>query len=196
MKIRTFTVEGMLALAVTTIVLSACHEPVQTQANSMPPTSGSTLDKVSAPPLTVANTLHALSTANASLPLRPAHGCNIERVDRESYAALVSGTRGESIVLSGWVINPLKQSVPNDAVLRVENLVGPFAAWSTQLDPHIMRSDVAQAEGGNAAYLRSGFAITLSTTGLPAGNYHLFIQYNANGKTYACDNGRKLQLMP
>ena len=125
--------------------------------------------------------------------LVPAKGCNIETLDGSPYLTETSRPQGATVQIAGWVIDPARQSMPANAVLRLENQ-DRRDAWSVPLRPDIARPDVALDHGGQAAYTPSGFKVAVDTSALPVGRYHLYIEYAAAGKSYACDNGCMLAL--
>ena len=106
---------------------------------------------------------------------------------------MLTRPRGAVLELRGWVIDPMRHDMPDNAVLRLENQ-DTQTAWTVPLKPHVARADVAQINGGLAVYSPSSFDVSVATSSLPIGHYHLFIQYATAGGSYACDNGRMLNL--
>jgi len=170
--------------------LTACHEPTQGSASQAQPPA---VPAPNAAPQTAALQPVAMQAAAIKQLLLPAHGCNIETADGVGYTTTLTRSRGAALELRGWVIDPMRHDVPDNAVLRLENQVTQ-AAWTVPLQPHVARADVAQVNGGLAAYTPSGFDVLVATSALPVGHYHLYIEYAAAGKSYACDNGRMLDL--
>ena len=174
--------------------LAACHEPSQGQAPvsvsqakpSVTPTPNAAQQTVTLQPV-------ALQATVVKQQLLPIHGCNIETADGAGYTTMLTRSRGAAIELRGWVIDTMQHDVPDKAVLRLENQ-NQQAAWTVPLQPHLVRADVAQANGGLTTYTPSGFDISVATSALPVGHYHLYIEYAVAGKSYACDNDRMLNL--
>ncbi|NDU91011.1 MAG: hypothetical protein G3I10_00045 [Ferrovum sp.] len=178
------------ALGLVMASLTACHEPSQGSASQAQPPATPAPNAASQ---TAALQPVAMQAAAIKQLLLPAHGCNIETADGAGYNTTLTRSRGATIELRGWVIDTMQHDVPVKAVLRLENQ-DQQAAWMVPLQPRLVRTDVAQANGGLAAYTPSGFEISVATSVLPAGHYHLYIEYAAAGRSYACDNGRMLDL--
>ena len=178
------------ALGLVMASLTACHEPSQGSASQAPPLAALAPN---AAQQTAGLQPVAMQAAAIKQLLLPTHGCNIETADGASYTTTLTRSRGATIELRGWVIDTMQNDVPDNAVLRLETQDAQ-TVWTVPLKPHVARADVAQVNGGLAAYTPSGFDVSVATSSLPIGHYHLFIQYAAAGRSYACDNGRMLDL--
>ena len=128
-----------------------------------------------------------------NMPLVPTGHCNIERLDGALFDAEIRQVSGAGFELSGWVVDQGKKSVPAGANIWLEKK-GDSRIWAVPLALAIDRADVMQNQGGTPAYLRSGFLVKINASSLPAGEYHLLIQYPDDGHTFVCDNGRHLRV--
>jgi hypothetical protein len=153
-----------------------------------PPKSGTS-------PQAASGNLIQPSQYTGNVPLVPAGHCNIERLDGALFGAEVHQLSDAGFELSGWVVDQGKKSVPAGANIWLEKN-GDSRIWSVPLALTIGRPDVVENQGGNAAYLRSGFSVRINPSGLPAGQYHLLIQYPGDGHAFVCDNGRQLRVGP
>lgn len=135
------------------------------------------------------------SQYRGNMPLVPAGHCNIERLDGTLFGTEVHQVSGAALELSGWVLDPGKKSVPDGANIWLEKK-GDSRIWSVPLALTINRPDVMEDQGGTPAYLRSGFSAKINPSSLPAGEYHLLIQYPGDGHVNVCDNGRHLRVGP
>ncbi len=128
-----------------------------------------------------------------NMPLVPVGHCNIERVDGAWFGTKVRQVSGTGFKLSGWVVDQATKSVPDSVSLWLKKK-GDSRIWAIPLAVTINRPDVMENQGGTPSYLRSGFSAKINPSGLPAGEYHLFIQYPGDGHAYVCDNGRHLRV--
>lgn len=129
----------------------------------------------------------------SSISLVAASHCNIERLDGNLFGTEVRKVPATGFELSGWVVDQARTSVPVRANIWLEKK-GDSRIWVVPLALTIDRPDVVQSQGGVSAYLHSGFSARISPTSLPAGEYHLLIQYPDGGHAAVCDNGRHLRV--
>lgn len=133
------------------------------------------------------------SQYTGNMPLVPARHCNIERLDGVPFGPEVRQLSRSGFELSGWVVDQGKSSVPADAHIWLEKKGDP-RIWSIPLGLTIDRPDVMKNQGNIPGYLRSGFTVNITASSLPAGEYHLLIQYPSDGRAFVCDNGRLLRV--
>lgn len=128
-----------------------------------------------------------------NMPLVPVGHCNIERMDGVLFSAQARHVSGAGFELSGWVVDQGKKTVPASANVWLEKM-GDSRIWAVPLALTVDRPDVMRNQGGTPAYLRSGFSAKIDASNLPAGEYHLLIQYPEDGHAFVCDNGRHLRV--
>lgn len=128
----------------------------------------------------------------ASMPARTSSAgeCNIESLNGDSAAHQWVIDRARRLELSGWLIDPKDQIVPKTAQIVFEGLsqhdlwLAPISSWQD-------RPDVASAKQSNK-FLRAGFTIYVGSAALKKGQYRIWLQYDIDGYTVKCDNGRML----
>lgn len=178
---------GLLSIILVIAYLSIRKHGVLGEVNSPHPRmSLPTLPSpaVSPEPLVVGNQ-HGTFHGASSCVLASINGMNFDRT--------VTLSHGTVIGLGGWLIDKMSQTAPEQAWVV---LAGEGAPESYQVPIRLRekRPDVSQFFGGVAGYTNSGFIVDIASTGLPAGNYRLYIVFKHGDVYYTCDNGRQLKL--
>lgn len=158
---------------------SAARKPQQSNAGSE---AGNSAALVSPTP----------DDAKAGAPFVLVNDCNIERVNGDLFGASPAKTPGSVVELSGWLVDAASHTVPKSAFFRFEQASSKHV-WKARFQTGGARPDVVQSQGGNVAYARAGFDAHIRMTALPAGTYHVVIQYSGpSGRKHLCDNGRRI----
>lgn len=135
-----------------------------------------------------------LSLQERKLPLTSVRECNLERVNGKVFTGTpVAVARGASVVLSGWVVDAQRTSVPATLAVRLVGMTDN-RAWKAEAHTGARRDDVKTLLGGNAAYASPGFAVTLDPSALPPGTYRAYVVFDGGSGTKSCDNGRGITI--
>jgi hypothetical protein len=119
--------------------------------------------------------------------------CNVETADKQSFKPGPPVLRVDSRVrFTGWAIDATAHGIPVKPTLRMISSDGvivseaPIGMWRD-------RADVVAANGGDEAYLKSGFSVDVDTKDLAPGTYSITLGYTAD-PAVACDVGRRVEL--
>jgi hypothetical protein len=124
-----------------------------------------------------------------------ANSCNLESIDGTvvvDAAAVAPASR--RFVVSGWLVDADAGTVPGDVEVRFHADGGEGAQARQALPLSLDRPDVQAANGGGAAFLRSGFRGEVDTSSLPAGRYAIRLAFARGDLDVVCDNGRAVVL--
>lgn len=183
---------GLLALALLAIVLAILYVSIRKSGSLGEVTSSR--PRIDAPilaspiedplPLAAGKQQHAFHGANS---------CVLASINGMNFDKAVTLSPGAVIGLGGWLIDKMSQTVPEQAWVV---LAGDGSTGSYQVPIRLRekRPDVSQFFGGVTGYTNSGFIVDIASTGLPAGNYRLYIVFKHGDVYYTCDNGRQLKL--
>ncbi len=123
-------------------------------------------------------------------------GCNLEVIaGKNTTEPKIESKAGSTIAVSGWMFSFPTHSIPVNRYLRVETEDGT-SAWQTIVGTRSDRPDILPWFNVGDWALNSGFSQDVDLTGLSPGRYHLLLTYTENGKSFACDNGRLLNIVP
>ena len=180
---------AMLALALSAL-LAGCDDSSRTAADFSPipastsaPVAGHIGDRPT-----------ELSLRERRLPLTSVRECNLERVNGKIFTGTpVTVERSASVVLSGWVVDAARTTVPADLAVRLVGM-SDNRAWKVSAHTGGRREDVRKLLGGNAAYANAGFAATLDPSALPPGTYRAYVVFDGGSGTRSCDNGRGITI--
>lgn len=179
-----------LSVVAVACTLAACKEPTPTMDFT--------------PPRTNATIARAAGGANFEAPSEvPPHQraiagaggrCNIERVNGAGFTGQpLKVSREAPVRVVGWIVDDQAQSVPRMVELR-------FAMgdrlWKATVPVDVARRDVQALLGGAPAFANTGHASVLDLSALPAGTYRVYTAFQRKGVTWACDNGRVLDITP
>lgn len=116
--------------------------------------------------------------------------CNIEGFDGASFQSMpIEAELSAKHVISGWVAAP--HLTASSFWLRLDDKVqGHY--FQVQVTPSVKRPDVASSASNPPMPLDSGFMLDLPANAVPAGQYHLYMAAQAEGKSSVCDNGRQV----
>lgn len=116
--------------------------------------------------------------------------CNIEGFDGASFQSVpTEAMLSAKHVVSGWVAAP--HLTASSFWLRLDDKVqGHY--FQVQVMPSVKRPDVASSASNPPLPLDSGFMLDLPANAVPAGQYHLYMAAQAEGKSSVCDNGRQV----
>lgn len=129
---------------------------------------------------------------------RAFHGvgsCVLASINGRHYDAPVSVKRGTTVGLGGWLIDKVDETVPQQAWIVLAKSGENSLVFQSPIEFHEKRPDVTEYFGNKHDYDNSGFIGEISTRALPAGEYHLYIVFDAHGTFYTCDNGRHLTVL-
>lgn len=113
--------------------------------------------------------------------------CNIESVAGarlDGSPPRVSGM----VDVRGWLGHA--DATPVTAAFLEASASDGASGYRTPVQPSLPREDVRQAFPGRDELANSGFQAMLDLGGAAPGDYHLFLVYEAGGRSYVCDNGR------
>ena len=180
---------ALLSLAVASL-LSACDDGSRPAVDFSPTPASSPAP--AAP--RIGNRPAELSLQERRLPLTSVRECNLERANGTVFTGTpLPVARSASLVLSGWVVDAQRNSVPATVDVR---LVGNTdnRAWKAQAHTGGRRDDVMKLLGGNAAYASPGFSVTLDPSALPPGTYRAYVVFDGGSGGKSCDNGRAITI--
>ena len=122
--------------------------------------------------------------------------CNLEMINgADAGKPGMQAKVGSKVAVKGWMFSNPSKSVPANRYLRVMT-EDSSQSWQTIVGGKVARPDILPWFGVGDWALPSGFEQEVDFGALPAGRYHLLLTYVENGKSYACDNGRMLDLVP
>ena len=117
--------------------------------------------------------------------------CNIESMNGQTFDPAVPATSADKATeVTGWLIDAKQKVVPTDVLVRVESEAGD-KAWEQAVTSWGDRGDIVTAQGGVAAYQKSGFNVRLDLGDLTPGAYNIYVLYGAEGQQTACGVGRR-----
>lgn len=116
--------------------------------------------------------------------------CNIENFDESLFrsvptVALLSAAHR----VSGWITAP--QLTAPSFWLRLDDKAHN-QYFQVPVTLSVKRPDVLSSAHNPAVPLLSGFSLALPSGAVPAGQYHLYLAAQTDGKTIVCDNGRQV----
>lgn len=113
--------------------------------------------------------------------------CNIESVAGvrlDGTPPRVSGV----VEVRGWLGHG--DATPVTSAFLEASTSDAAPGYRTPVEPSLPREDVQQAFPGRDHLASTGFQVMLDLGGAAPGDYHLFLVYEAGGRTFVCDNGR------
>lgn len=127
-----------------------------------------------------------------AMQVKPIQNCNLEGAGKVEFGAQpVSLKASEKSGFAGWIdASGLAQPT---YWLRFDNQPASHH-FQMPVTLTVQRPDVASTHPG--APLVSGFDVDLPADSLPVGEYHVYLAASADGQTYACDNGRHVDVTP
>lgn len=171
----------MLSLATLTL-LAACDDGSKPAANLPAPAAATTIRPTE------------LSMKERDMPLNAVHECNLERVNGKAFTgAPATVARSGNVVLSGWVADAARGSVPATVELRMVDK-SDNRTWKAAGRTGGARADVKALLGGDAALAKAGFAVTLDPSTLPPGTYRAYLVFDGDAGAKSCDNGRTITI--
>lgn len=171
--------------------LAACKEPTPTM-DFTPPASRAT---AAGSPAGGANFDAPMEIPPHQLAIVGAGGrCNIERVNGAGFTGEpIRVSKDSAMRVVGWIVDDHRQDVPKTVELR---FVLGDRSWKVPVRVDVARKDVQDLMGGASAMANAGHASVLDVSDLPEGRYRFYTTFQRTGFTYACDNGRVLELTP
>lgn len=117
--------------------------------------------------------------------------CNLERLGNTVLGSepvrLGASVRTS---LTGWALDPAGKLSPELVYVRFSSpSAGDYYGAATK---RLVRDDVTASYDVTDRSTRSGFEVEFDSGQLPEGTYLLTTVMQAGGKSYVCDNGRKL----
>lgn len=133
--------------------------------------------------------------ANGATPMQPVATCNLERINGSAFADAGTSVAAKSgFLVSGYAIDAEHERVPTDLQLRAEAADGGI--YEAPLRTGFERPDVPAYFRIGGWARRSGFEAKLSAASLRPGDYRLYLAFAHDATLYACDNGRRLRIVP
>lgn len=125
----------------------------------------------------------------------PAHTtdtqCSLDAIDGLPAETAPPVAQGATVVFGGWAGNGRGESDVKGLLV----LKGTAHSYAAQFATGVSRPDVAKALGSEHM-ARSGYNLTASLTGVPAGSYSLFLTSAAHASSSLCSLHRTLTVTP
>lgn len=112
--------------------------------------------------------------------------CNLESIAGKNLETTgVEVPISNNVQVEGWYVDVAKGDVgdPVSVVIETSDL---SKRWSAQVPARSERGDVDASLNGNGKFTQSGISVALDFTGLPAGDYGIYL----NGSAGPCSVGR------
>lgn len=195
---RVHDVRAMVFVLSATLMVAGCHQTGPHAASEVGASPGSSTpaSRVQWTPPTSASAPQ--SALVAYVPSGPAakliYSCNVESVDGAKFGARpIHLPTGVVLTVSGWAY--AHGVAEPEYWLRLDDEQAHHF-FQVPLAMNVKRPDVTASVNG--APLTSGFSVTLKTTVLSSGTYHVYIVANTyqhkREVQYICDNGRHIEV--
>lgn len=191
---RRYGVAGLIVLGVTAVLLATGYALLRNGSYAMTRTVG--VPSMAPPVLELP--VQAPERQPVEARQYAFHGvssCNLASISGHNYDAPVSIKRGTPIGLGGWLIDKIDGTVPQQAWIVLAKSGGDSPVFQSPIEFREKRPDVTEYFGNKHDYDNSGFIGEFSTQALPAGEYRLYLAFDAHGTFYTCDNGRQLTVL-
>lgn len=185
---------GLIVLGVTAVLLATGYALLRNGSDAMARAVG--VPSMAPPVLELP--VQALEPQPTKARQHAFHGvssCVLASINGHNYQTTFSVEHGTTIGLGGWLIDKVDGTVPQQAWIVLARSGGDSPVFQSPIEFHEKRPDVTEYFGNKHDYDNSGFIAEISTRALPAGDYHLYIVFDANGTFYTCDNGRYLTVL-
>ena len=130
----------------------------------------------------------SVTETSARMPkeVQPGSNCNVERVDGQPFVPAKSSlSAGNTLHVSGWIIDEVNKSAPSEVKIRMQSSDG-VSAWEQKVIEGVDRPDVVQGFGNQAGFLKSGFTVDLDLSGVSPGHYVLYLAFPGNHGERIC----------
>jgi len=118
--------------------------------------------------------------------LREATYCNIESVGGEAFGGELVAANGAEI--RGWLGHGEPSEIKNPQLVAASE--DGHVAVRLPVQRGEIRDDVVAAYTGREDLRQSGFSVDWQRSEAEPGRYHVFLEYEAGGSSFRCDNGR------
>ena len=121
--------------------------------------------------------------------------CNLEYInDTLAQAAPIQVKVGTPLKMMGWGYDAVGKKLADAVHVRFASTSG--SSYYGTAGTGLPREDVKKTQNLDAKSLASGFELRAELGELVPGEYQLTVLLRSGDKTYICDNGRKLQVVP
>jgi len=121
--------------------------------------------------------------------------CNLEYINGTlAQAAPVPVRVGTPLKIVGWGYDAVGKKLADAVHVRFASTGG--GSYYGTAGTGIARDDVKKTQNLDAKSVASGFELNADLGDLAPGEYALTLLIRSGEKTYICDNGRKLQVVP
>lgn len=178
--------------------LAACSGPTPAPGDAQSPTAAAQAPVVQTPAAVEPKVEPGMAPrelveAELGAPTMASSLCFPGRLDGSKLTPRPTRVRNRAAAgFDGWVGDEATMARPESPMLRFVQIDGP-RAWELPLVEVVNRPDVVRVVG--AETLRSsGFKVLADLSSLPAGDYHLVVTFERDGKQFVCDKSRMIRL--